>query len=159
MKNVWAVVCGIPRIEFDFYNTLAYLCGLRKDGRIDGIVWSTWSGESLKYKHIISELNICVVESPEVEDSPDDIWMCFSRQATQIHAALSVLPCDVFVLKCRTDFTNFEMRKTAEYLEEIESLSERRFGSFETGMKYRTAVFRFPIDRPLVLLRRTHIVI
>lgn len=149
MDNIWAIVCGQPRITYDFYNELALLCEYRKRGTICEIIYSTWYGEiDSPLKKKLDALGIFVVETPPLEDVFNKDHMCTIRQAAQVHAALRVVPKESFVLRCRTDLSNFETLRLIHYVEklDINSFKTASFGKFTTGVKYRTAVKRFGID-------------
>ena len=107
MREIWAVMCGSINDQFDFELTLFRLLSLRKDGVISQIVLSTWNGgveEGLRQKLISHGVLIVTTEAPDFEKN-DFIESAYYPQAIQLRAALNVVPDDVFILKCRTDFS------------------------------------------------------
>ena len=79
MNNTWAVMCGMIRVEFEFCSMLAYLCELRKNGEIDGIIFSTWEGGAHGYESMLDELGVIVLESKPLDQESEYGEMVFLR--------------------------------------------------------------------------------
>ncbi len=148
-KKVWAVVCGMVRQEFELYSVLTWLCEQRSKGLIEGIIISTWLGEIDKIPHLRSKLlflNILAIELPPFDDNAN----LYYRQAYQLKEAMDVIPDDVFVLKCRTDFCIDLLNQMLPILENKADLSVRTFGNFKTCLRYRIAVGELGISGPFI---------
>lgn len=152
-KRIWAVLCGMVRQEFELYNILFLLCEWRSKGIIEGVVISTWIGEpdvlpGLRQK--CKCLGIHIIESPPLDNTDEKYsHLNYCRQATQVNAALSTLPADVWVLKCRTDFSMDAVYKLQEAFEA--DLSVKNIGVFAPVLRYKIAVFEFSTSYPFVL--------
>lgn len=146
-KKVWAIVCGAIRNKFELYTTLATLCDYRKQDLIEGIVISTWKGELeniVGLRERLLELDIFVVESDSLDvDAGKFIDMNFLRQTYQLRKGLEILPDDVFVLRCRTDYSQERISDCRDVLEGKIDMSIGNFGSMNFGFKYRIGVCRY----------------
>ena len=157
-KPVWAVMCGAIRQDFELYATAAMLCGYRAEGMIDGIVVSTWTGEpdnipGLREK--LERLGIDVVESGPIDEALGRYTnLNFARQEYQLKAGLDHLPDDVFVLKCRTDFSEQNIKVILENIRGPVDLSIGEHGAWSCGLNYRIVVSRFPVTRAFWLIDR-----
>jgi len=106
---VWAAVCGAVRDELDVRLMLDYLLRCRQEGRIQGIVFSTWEGELEKepgIEQLLKSNSITIVKTHpmdhvigSIRTSAVNYW----RQAMQLQRAIDVIPSDAIVLKTRTD--------------------------------------------------------
>lgn len=149
--SVWAVITGNFRQEFELYTTIAYLCEFRSKGVIDGIVISTWEGEVEKVsglKQRLDELGIFLVETPALEEDTVYSSINYLRQSTQLKSALSALPEGAFVLKCRTDYSNYDLNRIDNIHEGINLVNVNEFGDFDAGMDYKIGVLRFGVTTP-----------
>ncbi len=154
-KKVWAVVCGAIRQEFEFYSVIAWLCEQRANNLIDGIVLSTWIGEVNQINYLRNKLkflDILIVESAPLEDNiKKNLNLNYSRQAIQLRAALSNIPEDVFVLKCRTDFCMDTLNRLQPLLDGKVDLSIRTYGNFKPNLNYRIAVMDYALSAPFCM--------
>jgi len=149
-KRIWAVVCGALRQEFELFTTLSCLCEQRKNGYLEGIVLSTWQGEAddiPRFREKLQKIGVVLVESEPVDERVGYKNINFFRQAKQLNAALNRIPDDVFVLKCRTDYSNFDINRM-DVLYNDASLELNRHGNFETGFQYKFAVLRLGVSAP-----------
>ena len=148
MNNTWAVMCGMIRVEFEFCSMLAYLCGLRKNGEIDGIIFSTWEGGAHGYEGMLNELGVIVLESKPLEQESEYGEMVFLRQGTQLKAALDLLPNDAYILKCRTDYSNYEMNRIMPTIRNLNKtdLETVEFGKFRPLFENRIVVFGYSVN-------------
>ncbi len=150
-RPIWAVMLGAFRQEFELYTTLAYLVELREKGKIDGILASTWCGEADRFCDLRKKLRSLQIElietEPLLEDSPYGN-LNYLRQATQMKAALAVLPQDAVILKCRTDFSNFDFNRIDMLRETIRLPESDGFGDFTTGLSRKLAVMRYGVTCP-----------
>ena len=109
----WGLICGTIREPFEFYTTLGWLYEAREEGRLQGIVFSTWRGHvdnipGLREK--LDALGVMLIETLEPEeDRLSYLFPGFVRQGIQIRRALTRIPSGAFVLKCRTDFSNYDL--------------------------------------------------
>lgn len=109
MKPVWAIVCGTLRDEVEFSLIIDRLLTWREEGMIEGIVFSTWKDELREKQALQEKLKLNDVKL--VESLPNDSRVGtlksnsinYWRQATQLQAALDVIPRGTVVLKTRTD--------------------------------------------------------
>ena len=143
-KKVWAVMCGAIRNDFELFTIISMLCEYRLQGLIEGIVLSTWEDELENIEGLrdkLSKLNIYVVESESIDTSANNfVDIGFLRQTYQLKKGLSILPDDVFVLKCRTDLCIDEIRNFREVLEGKVDMSLGSWGAMDFGLNYRIAV-------------------
>lgn len=148
MNNTWAVMCGMIRVEFEFCSMLAYLCELRKNGEIDGIIFSTWEGGAHGYESMLDELGVIVLESKPLEQESEYGEMVFLRQGTQLKAALDLLPNDAYILKCRTDYSNYEVNRIMPTIRKLNEadLKTAEFGEFKPLFENRVVVFGYSVN-------------
>lgn len=150
-KPVYAIVCGTLRHEFEFFTTVLCLCERRKQGYIQEIILSTWEGED-KYIHNVKEkmdrLGVTYLETPEPENQCEDVSIVYLRQALQLKRALDIIPNDVYVLKCRTDYSNFDINRMDIIYDKRGTLEKWKFGAFDTNFEYKISVLRFSIGVP-----------
>lgn len=143
-KQVWAVVCGALREEFEFYTTIALLCDYRAAGLIDGIVISTWKNELSRIDGIadkLSKLDIHIVELEEIDPSVDQYAnINFIRQSYQLSQGMKATPDDVFILKCRTDFSVEWIKRYRTLLESNIDISVEKHGNLSFGISYKISV-------------------
>lgn len=155
-KKVWAIVCGAIRQEFELYTTLAMLCDYRANGLIEGIVLSTWKGEIENVEGLrkkLEFLDIYVIELNPLDDKLNQyLDMRYLRQAYQLKAGLDFIPNDVFVLKCRTDYSIDKINCAKDILLGNVDLTIGKFGSLNTGLCYKFAVYRFTATIPFLLV-------
>lgn len=150
-KPVWAVMCGAIRQDFELYSTLAMLCEYRSKGLLDGIVISTWKGEpdnlpGLRDK--LKKLNIYIQEINQPDQLMDKyLHIGFAVQAFQLRVGLDFVPEDVFVLRCRTDFSEQDIKLAEDLLEGKVDLALGKFGQWHTSLNYKIAVGRLTIAR------------
>ena len=155
-KEVWAVVCGAIRQEFELYTTIAMLCDYRSEGLLEGIVISTWKGEidnipSLRQK--LETLDIYTVELDPLEENIESfIHKNYVRQAYQLKGGFDFIPEDIFVLRCRTDYTIEKINQTKNILLGKVDMSLGSHGALKTGLSYRIAVMRYMVDLPFWLV-------
>ena len=154
-KNVWAVVCGAVRQEFELLSVMTWLCVKRAEGYIDGIVLSTWIGEINNIPNLRNRLEyigVHIVESPLVSDDIETYFnLNYTRQAIQLDAGLRIVPDDVFVLKCRTDMSMDMLNKMKEVLYDDVNLTLIRYGEIGSHLSYKIAVGTFGVSIPFVL--------
>ncbi len=151
----WAVVCGPFRMEFELYTTLCRLCELRKKGILEGIVISTWKGEADRipgFREKLKKLSIRMVES----EDPGEAARVFGdpayfRQELQLRAVLELLPENVYILKCRTDFSNFDINRMNFLAGKEVDLKKGEWGAVQTEMQERLVVLKYGISVPFGL--------
>lgn len=155
-KQVWAVVCGALREEFEFYTTIALLCDYRATGLIDGIVISTWKNELNRIDGLadkLSKLDIHIVVLEEIDQSVDQYAnINFTRQSYQLNQGIKATPDDVFILKCRTDFSVEWIKRFRTLLESDIDLSVEKHGNLNFGISYKISVLRNPISVPFMFV-------
>lgn len=147
----YALVCGTLRLEFEFFTTLTCLCELRKHGVIDEIVVSAWDCEEENIPGIhekLSKLNIALVESHEPTLEFHYGESIYLRQAVQLSAGLDIIPANTYVIKCRTDYSNFDLNRMDVFSGVPVNWTLGKHGEFRTGKEARTAVLRFGIGAP-----------
>lgn len=148
---LYALVCGTFRLEFEFYTTLICLCELRKQGIIDGIVVSAWDEEEENIPGIhekLEMLKIELVESPEPLLDFNYGEAIYLRQAVQVNAGLNIIPENAYVLKCRSDYSNFDINRFDVLKIPNYDWNLNQWGEFSTGKQSKTAVLRFGIGAP-----------
>ncbi len=149
-------MCGQIRRTFELNLTVAELLDLRNEGLIEGIVVSTWKDEidsvpGLRRK--FEELNIVMVENDPIEEVVGSyIEIGFARQALQLRTGIEATPDDVFILKCRTDYSHDKIRGCREVLEGDADLTLGTHGSLDFGLNYKIAVFRLSSHMPFGFL-------
>ena len=154
-KNVWAVMCGAIRMEFEFYTTLAMLCDYRKRGFLEGIVISTWKGELDNFPDLrqkLDVLGIYLIES-DVLDERATLFTDggYLRQIFQLKKGLEFVPNDVFVFKCRTDYSEDLIKDFEDILSGKIDLTVGKHGAINFGLCYRIVVERLIINIPFHL--------
>lgn len=128
MRTVWAVICGTLRDQVDFRLMLDYLLRCRDQGIIQGVVLSTWEGEVATVPGLAQQLatnQVAVVTSKPIDQTIGETTtgsVNYWRQATQIQAALDMIPEDAMVLKTRTDRAMPTTRRLIQMLDEPEPL-------------------------------------
>lgn len=150
-KPVWAVVCGAIRQDFEFYSTLAMLCEYRSKGMLDGIVISTWKGQPDNLPGLRGKLKRLNINVQEL-DQPDAFLdkyahIGFSVQGFQLRVGLDFVPDDVFVLRCRTDFSEQDIKLSYDLLAGNVDLTLGKHGQMYSGLHYKIAVGRFTVAR------------
>ena len=154
-KKVWAVMCGAIRQEFELFATLAMLCDYRSKELLEGIVISTWKGEvenipGLREK--LEQLDIYIVElEPLDEKLKTVINIGYARQAYQLKYGLDFVPNDVFILKCRTDYSIDQVNWAGDILNDKTDFTVGTHGALQMGVQYRIAVYWYPADMPFLL--------
>jgi len=127
---VWAAICGTIRNEVDFSLILDYLLRCRAEGKIQGIVFSTWQHELDDFPELEKQLrvnDIKIALNTPVEDLVKDIKsesVNYWRQTVQLQAALNVIPDDAIVIKTRTDRAIPVTRKLVAMLDEKDPLPD-----------------------------------
>jgi len=122
--DVWATVCGTVRDEVEFRIIIDELLKWRNRNLIQGIVFSTWQGELGRYPELhalLQQNQVDIIESTPNDERVRDIQsnsVNYWRQATQLQAALDVIPTDAVVLKTRTDRALPSTRRLVTYLDE-----------------------------------------
>lgn len=153
-KKVWAVVCGAIRQEFELYTSLAMLCDYRSKGLLDGIVISTWKGEIENIPRLrekFKQLEIYTVELDPLDDNIGKFMnINYARQSYQLKKGLDFVPDDIFVLKCRTDYSENDIKKLENVLCGNVDLSIDAHGAFQGGIKYKIAVRQCGVTIPFV---------
>lgn len=149
-KKIWVAVCGDIRLEFELYLILNKVTALRDKGLIDGIVVSTWNGSADKIpglRTLLNETGIALIESDPVDQLLEDYThMSFLRQAVQLQAAIEVIPDDVFLLRCRTDFSYTTVNNIVDCL-----TNQVRVQNDSVGiLKYKLIVDEISISLPFV---------
>lgn len=153
-RKVWALIMGNFRQEFELYTTISYLCDLRRTGVVDEILISTWEGEADRIPHLrdrFKELGIYLVEAPEPMESISYTDMSYLRQAAQMKNALACVPNESVVLKCRSDFSNFDFNRMDALNEGLLSKNINGFGSFSCGLNHKISVLCYGISCPFTL--------
>ncbi len=149
--KIWAVMCGALRMEFEFMTTLCRLCDMRYNGVVSGIILSTWTGEIDRIPQLrekLKALDIVTVETEPINETPFSN-LNYIRQAVQLNAALDLLTFDTYVLKCRTDFSNFDLnRMDSLYSVADQKQPEIKSGSFQTGLQSKISVLRYSVSVP-----------
>lgn len=149
-RRIFAVICGAVRLEVEFYHIISTLCEWRSQGKLEGIVLSTWKGELEKIPHLrrkLEYLDILVVETDPLDESEDKYTnLNYVRQALQLRAGLEKIPEDVFVLKCRTDFCVNDLRRIESALGA--DLRVSGYGSFMPPVRYRIAILVGSVSLP-----------
>ena len=149
-RRIWAVMCGAVRLEFELYSTLAILCEWRAQGILEGIVLSTWRGEVEKIPKLrekLKYLDISLLEATPLDQSEEKYTnLNFVRQAIQLNNALNFIPENVFVVKCRTDFSIKALNIISQFLEEDMDIVP--FGSFMPCMKNKIAIAFTSVSSP-----------
>ena len=100
----WIVVCGLLRDELEFRLTLAQIAELRSEGLVDGVVLSTWLGETDTIPGLRAELSrtgIDLVESASPPPSTGNSW----AQNKATYQGLAAVPEGANVFRMRTDRT------------------------------------------------------
>lgn len=155
MRTVWAVICGTLRDEVDFRLMLDYLLRCRDQGIIQGIVLSTWRDEVATIPGLDQQLaanHVAVVTSQPLEKkigrsttNSFNYW----RQATQLQAALDLIPDDAIVIKTRTDRALPATRKLMKMLDEPDPLplvrevaEQRGLTAFPQEFHRQIAIFK-----------------
>lgn len=160
--GVWAVICGTIRDQVDFSLILDYLLRCRETGKIQGIVLSTWEGEVENYPDIHAQLElnrVAIVTSKPNETVIGDLSVGsvnYWRQATQLQAALDVLPTDAVILKTRTDRAMPTTRQLIKMLDEDDPLpavrtvqETRKLTAFPRVFEHQIAIFKARTGRLL----------
>lgn len=102
---MWAVVCGQIRSDVEFRAIIGRLIQLRIQGILEGIVVSTWEGGVTGcHEDLLRKTGIALVRTPRLDDCKL-LQMNYTRQILLFNAGLKAIPENVFVLKCRTDFS------------------------------------------------------
>lgn len=152
-RRIWAIICGAIRLEFEFYNILSLLCEWRAQGRIEGIVLSTWKGEVDKIsglKRKLEYLNIYLLESVPLDNSEEKYTnLNYVRQAIQLNTALNYIPPDTFVIKCRTDLCIGHLNQISYFFDKC--MDTNKFGNFESPIKYKIAVMTISVTLPFFI--------
>lgn len=147
MRSVWAVVCGTIRDQVDFSLIMDYLLKRRQEGVIQGIVLSTWEKELDPFPLLREKLaknRVAVVVSHPNDDLVADMQsnsVNYWRQATQIQAALDIIPPEAIVLKTRTDRALPTTRRLIEMLDESDPLPLVTAQAEQRGMQAWPRVF------------------
>jgi len=150
-KSVWVAICGDIRYELEVYAVIYKLLKMRSCGTIDGIILSTWEGSICNIdglKELICNSNIILVETPKLEESIGIYsHVGYMRQAIQLKRALDIIPDDVFVLKCRTDFSISDITMLEKQLELQVPVSNDLFG---VDLKYHIVVNELSLSLPFM---------
>lgn len=143
-KECWAICCGAIRAEYELYATLSVLCDYRSRKMLDGIVVSTWKGEIDNVPGLrkrLDKLGIYAVESKSLNERIGDfIHLNYARQAYQINKGLDFIPDDVFVLKCRTDYSLDKIDLLKNFLQKNNTLTLGCWGNMNFGLRYRIGI-------------------
>lgn len=145
----WVLITGALRDISDFYKTLTTLFTWRDQGRVDGIVLSTWHDEIDRTPGLrwhLADAGVMVVESDPVPDiyisgMPLSAW----RQVRQTINGLRQIPPGVAVFKTRTDKAHFWMSAMGHLAGNAVSPTPadhpyRLFGYRLTGLFVKTGV-------------------
>lgn len=149
-------MCGAIRNEFELYTTLSALIECRTEGLLEGIVISTWVGEVRNISGLeekLKTLNIYLIEIPTISESISQFSdINFARQIIQLRKGLEFIPDDVFVLKCRTDYSQDKIAASKQIPEGKIDMSLGSFGNMDFGLNYRIGVMRFSCNSFLTLV-------
>ncbi len=143
--EIYAVICGVVRNELEFDSVLNRLIELRKEGAIKGILLSTWDNEfenrgALKKK--ILDSNVEIIESQPIDEGvKNSANIGYYRQAKQLESALSIIPDESFVLKCRTDMSCSELNEFFITFDPDGLIIKER-NVFNIDLKYKINVMR-----------------
>lgn len=149
-KEVWAVICGAIRNEFELNSILLRLVLLKRECKIEGIVLSTWLGELDNIDGLRSrlhQLKIPIIETPEITGVNNPYDLLYKRQATQLNAALKCIPDDVFILKCRTDFSIDYVNYLMSHLDKV-VLNITNKNKYNFRFKYKILLCMAGISSP-----------
>lgn len=109
LRPFWIVLCGIVRDFDEFSSVLQYCIELKRNGKVDGIVFSTWLGhldKIVNLRALLEILGIVIVESSEPikneRFNPNYKGNVFLQHKAFLYG-LRALPDDAYVLKLRTD--------------------------------------------------------
>lgn len=162
MRTVWAVICGTLRDQVDFRLMLDYLLQCRDQGILQGIVLSTWEGEVATVPGLAQQLTanqVAVVATKPIDQTIGETTsgsVNYWRQATQLQAALDLIPEDTIVLKTRTDRALPGTRRLIQMLDEPEPLPyvaavQRKEGltAFPREFEHQIAIFKARTGRLL----------
>jgi hypothetical protein len=108
-RRNWVVIAGLVRDETVFARQLEVLVDWRKQQLVEGVVYSTWTGELAKYPAIANLLSN--QDIPVVEIAEPTLWLegHILHQMTSLHYGLQLVPDGTFVFRTRPD-----MRLTQE---------------------------------------------
>ncbi len=106
MAERWAVMCGLVRDESAFMTKLDTLTEWRRDGAIDGIVFSTWIGELDRYPaaaaaHAAGAFTLVEIDPPQLK-APGHVI----HQMKTLYYGLQAVPADAWVLRLRPDLAS-----------------------------------------------------
>src|ERR1700742_3654741 len=99
MPNLWAVVCGLVRDEAAALRKIEALKALRREGLVQGVVCSSWSGNYEAHPAVnraVAEAGFTFVESHEPKLKLRGHAL---HQSKAIHMALRFVPDDALVLR------------------------------------------------------------
>ncbi len=159
-QPVWAIILGNFRQEFELYTTIAYLCELREHSVIDGILLSTWIGEADKidgFRGKLHTLGVELVETSPLDENTGYTSLNYLRQSTQMKSALAALPANALVLKCRSDFSNFDLNRIDGLQKELHLRDIDSFGALDTGFEKKVQVLRYGVTSPFTFHDVTYI--
>jgi hypothetical protein len=103
MPNLWAIVCGLIRDEAAALRKVEALKTLRRDGVLQGVVFSAWFGNYEAHAAVnraVAEAGFVFVESHEPKLK---LRGHAFHQSKSIHMALQFVPDDALVLRLRPD--------------------------------------------------------
>lgn len=103
MTPTWAIVCGVIRNEQNALAQARSLDRLRRDGLVEGVVFSTWKGEFAKHPEVaraFAQLDAIVIES---EQPSVKMVGHVLHQAKAILLALASCPDGRLIIKVRPD--------------------------------------------------------
>jgi hypothetical protein len=151
MNKIWTLICGSLRTEIDFLAIMSVCCKLRYDGKIYGIIWSTWTSEPDKIPGIrakLEKLGIVIIET-DPPKTLGNIYPTYYYQAVQIHNGLRIVPNDAFVIKCRSDYClNRFYLVLSTALSGIDTYQNDNFGHFTSGFLGKIYIHSFQWNIP-----------
>jgi Domain of unknown function (DUF4214) len=120
---VWVILTGIVRDEQSLLDRFKFFHNLKRNGHIEQLVFSTWSGEAARLESVANALKqyeFIVVES----DEPDIVCHGhYLHQMVAVENALAVCPDNAFVFKTRTDKAG---KASAFFEDKIEKLFKEK---------------------------------
>lgn len=141
---VWAAICGNIRNEVEVDLLLDYLLRCREEGKIQGIIFSTWENELDNFSELRRQLKdngIQVIFNKPIDHVVNDVKsesVNYWRQTVQLQAALNVIPSEAIVIKTRTDRAMPATRKLIEMLADEDPLPAVR------DVRERLSLMAFP---------------
>jgi hypothetical protein len=108
----WAVLTGPIRRPDEFHNIAHWLMDARARGLLDGVVFSTWTGELAAHPRLRDDLARAGVVCVEGRQPRLRLKWNTPQQMLALHNGLARCPDDAWVLRCRTDEFYFPFHAT-----------------------------------------------